>query len=153
MALMRQLGRPSVLTLYDEAGQPAYALLLGMGSQSATLRLGGVTQTVGLVPLAKAWRGEFATLWRVPSGYEARLVNGRGGPLVDWLGQQLAKGNGDATPAPGQVFDAALQARITSFQLSQGLKPDGKVGPATLMQLNRVAGVDEPRLQAEMAAN
>jgi general secretion pathway protein A len=33
-----------------------------------------------------------------------------------------------------------------AFQLTQGLAPDGLVGPQTLMQLNRAAGVDEPRL-------
>ena len=153
LALIRQLGRPSVLTLYDESGKPAYALLVGLTNQSASLRAGGVTQTVNLLSLSKAWRGEFATLWRAPQGYQGKLVSGQVGPAVDWLALQLAKAHGEAPAAGAQKFDAALQAKISAFQVAQGLKPDGLAGPITLMQLNRVAGVDEPRLQAEMASN
>jgi general secretion pathway protein A len=35
---------------------------------------------------------------------------------------------------------------VSTFQRAQGLKPDGIAGPTTFMQLNRVSGVDEPRL-------
>jgi general secretion pathway protein A len=35
---------------------------------------------------------------------------------------------------------------VAAFQVVQGLPADGRAGPLTLMQLNRVAGVDEPRL-------
>ncbi|HET6829669.1 MAG TPA: peptidoglycan-binding protein, partial [Ramlibacter sp.] len=34
-----------------------------------------------------------------------------------------------------------------SFQMAQGLPVDGAAGPMTYMQLNRVAGIDEPRLR------
>ena len=45
---------------------------------------------------------------------------------------------------PGRV---RLQARIQRFQLAQGVTPDGRAGPLTLMLLNRVNGVSEPRLR------
>jgi len=153
LALIRQLSRPSLLTLYDEAGKPAYAVLVGLTSHTASLRAGGVTQGVSLLSLSKVWRGEFATLWRVPQGYQNKLLAGQTGPVVDWLALQVAKLNGEAAPAGMQKFDAALQAKISAFQIAQGLKPDGLAGPITLMQLNRAAGVDEPRLQAELASN
>jgi general secretion pathway protein A len=153
LALIRQLGRPSVLTLYDDAGKPAYAVLVGLTHQSASLRAGGATQTVSLVALSKAWRGGFATLWRTPQGFQAKVPAGNSGPVVDWLAVQLAKVHGDAAPSAPQTFDASLQAKVSAFQLAQGLKPDGQVGPITLMQLNRVAGVDEPRLLADAASN
>ncbi|MBC7955600.1 MAG: AAA family ATPase [Cytophagales bacterium] len=153
LALMRQLARPSVLTLYDDDGKPAYAVLVGLTSQSASLRAGGSTQTVPLLSLTRQWRGEFATFWRVPSGYQNRLQSGQTGPAVDWVVAQLAKAHGEASPVGGQKFDTAVQSKVTSFQLAQGLRPDGKVGPVTVMQLNRVAGVDEPRLQADTASN
>jgi general secretion pathway protein A len=81
------------------------------------------------------------------------LHSGQTGPGVDWLSAQLAKANGEVPPLGSQKFDAAVQGKVTSFQLAQGLRPDGKVGPVTVMQLNRVAGVDEPRLQADSASN
>ena len=153
LALIRMLSRPSLLTLYDDAGKPAYAVLVGVTSHTASLRAGGVTQGVSLLSLSKVWRGEFATLWRVPQGYQNKLLAGQAGPVVDWLALQVAKLNGEAAPAGAQKFDAALQAKVSAFQLVQGLKPDGLAGPITLMQLNRAAGVDEPRLQAELASN
>ena len=153
LALIRQLGRPSVLTLYDDAGKPGYAVLVGLTNQSAILRAGTVTQTVSLLALSRQWRGEFATLWRTPQGYQSKMTAGQTGPAVDWLAVQLAKVHGEAQPAGTQKFDAALQAKVSSFQLAQGLKPDGRAGPITVMQLNRVTGVDEPRLQADTAAN
>ena len=52
--------------------------------------------------------------------------------------------NHEAASAP--LSDAALRAKVSAFQIAQGLKPDGLVGPVTLMQLNRAAGVDEPKL-------
>jgi len=153
LALLRQLGRPSVLTLYDDDGKPVYAVLVGLGNQSASLRAGGSTQSVPLPLLARQWRGEFATFWRAPIGYQNKLLSGQSGPAVDWVVAQLAKAHGEAPPAGSQKFDAVAQGKVTSFQLAQGLKPDGRVGPVTVMQLNRVAGVDEPRLLAESAAN
>ena len=39
-----------------------------------------------------------------------------------------------------------LKARVSNFQRAHGLQPDGVAGPTTFMQLNRLSGVDEPRL-------
>ncbi|MDB5958302.1 peptidoglycan-binding domain-containing protein, partial [Ramlibacter sp.] len=43
----------------------------------------------------------------------------------------------------------ALRAEVRAFQLAQGLPADGRPGPLTYMQLNRVSGVDEPRMRTE----
>lgn len=154
LALIRALARPGVLTLYDEAGRPAFVLLTELGSDHASLRgADGSLQTVTLGALAKAWRGEFATLWRTPPAYGGKVVPGQSGPLVDWMAHQLARANGEAPPSGPRAVDAALLERVSSFQLAHGLRPDGKVGPMTLMHLNRVAGVDEPRLQLTLASN
>ncbi|WP_370656063.1 peptidoglycan-binding domain-containing protein [Klebsiella pneumoniae] len=39
-----------------------------------------------------------------------------------------------------------LTRQLQAFQASQGLQPDGRLGPITLMQVNRAAGIAEPRL-------
>ncbi|MBX3624383.1 MAG: AAA family ATPase [Rhizobacter sp.] len=154
LAMLRALDRPGVLTVYDDAGKPVYVLLMSLGADSATLRgAGGATQTVLLSALAKSWRGEFATLWRTPPAYVGRVPVGQNGPVVDWVAQQVARAQGEALPNTPGTLDAALQERIANFQLAHGLKPDGRVGPITLMHLNRVAGVDEPRLLPTVASN
>ena len=149
LALIRQLGRPGIVTLYDDDNRPIFALLTGLSGRTATLRMGGTVQTVTLVSLAGMWRGEFATLWRAPPGYAPRAVETPPRALAEWLTTQLGSLTG-AAPAPGGVAGgAALKSRVIAFQLAQGLKPDGLVGPTTLMQLNRAIGIDEPRLDTE----
>jgi len=149
LAMVRQLGRPMILMLRDENDKPVYALLTGLTPTSATLRMGGVVQTVSLLSLATMWRGDFATFWRAPPGYASRLVDGASGPAVDWLAAKLAALRGEPRPAGQQKLDAALKAKVYEFQLSHELTPDGQPGPTTFMQLNRAAGVDEPRLSSE----
>ncbi len=146
LALIRQLGRPGIVTLRDANDQPGYALLTGLGPDAATLTVGESTVTAPLGALAAVWRGEFATYWRAPPGYRAPLQSGSTGPVVDALSTQLAGVLGEPSPVGRQIFDAKLKARVAAFQRAQGLQSDGIAGPTTFMQLNRVTGVDEPRL-------
>jgi general secretion pathway protein A len=152
LAVIRQLDRPGIVTLRDANGQAAYALLTGLGPDSATLQVGEVAMNASLSALAQVWRGEFATLWRAPNAYRAPIGNGAPGPSADALSAQLAGWSGDAAPADGQRAAAGLKARVAAFQRAQGLEPDGVAGPATLMQLNRALGVDEPRLLRDAVA-
>ncbi len=146
LALIRQLDRPGIVTLRDASGKPAYALLTALGADSATLQVGEQAMGASLGALAAVWDGEFSTLWRAPAAYRNPLAEGSSGPAVDALATQLAAWFGEPAPAAGRAFDAALRARVSAFQRAQGLKPDGIAGPTTFMQLNRVAGIDEPRL-------
>lgn len=136
LALIRQLGRPGIVTLDRATGSPSYALLTGLTDNSATLRAGGTEQTVTLAALASRWQGDFATLWRAPTGYTPRTANP---DVMNWV----------TTKLPAETAGAPLAQRIKTFQLAQGLPADGQLGPLTFMQLNRVAGVDEPRLRTE----
>jgi general secretion pathway protein A len=145
LAVLRQLGRPGIVTLYDEQQRPVHALLAGITLQGVALRMGGSSQTITPASLERLWRGDFATFWRTPPGYGSDAGSET---LSSWLGEHLAKARGE--PAGREPGEAALKARVQSFQTAQGLKPDGLVGPLTLMQLNRASGVDEPRLPAEM---
>jgi general secretion pathway protein A len=147
LALIRQLGRPGIVTLDAQSGAPSYALLTALSADSATLRAGDSEQTVTLPALAARWRGGFSTLWRAPPGYSGRIADREGGAVVDWLAATLARLDGQPAPTGRQTLDPALKSRVMAFQLAQGLPADGRPGPMTFMQLNRVAGVDEPRLQ------
>jgi len=144
LALIRQLDRPGILMLRDDSDRPVYALLTGLTNDTATLRMAGVSQTISLVSLATLWRGDFATFWRAPPGYNGKLIDAGSGPVATWLATQLTTLRGEHAPNAG--VDTAWKARVSAFQLSQGLKPDGLAGPTTFMQLNRASGVDEPRL-------
>jgi general secretion pathway protein A len=140
LALVRQLDRPGIVVLDRERGTPSYAVLTAVGDRTATLSAGGSVQTVTLAALASRWNGVWATLWRSPPGLEGRAADRNSPEHARWVGRQLT--------AAGLVDDGApLRTRLRSFQLAQGLPADGVLGPMTLMQLNRSAKVDEPRLR------
>lgn len=145
LALIRELGRPGILTLDADSGAPSYAVLTGLTRESATLHAGGTEQKVTLAALAARWQGSFATLWQAPPGYTGRP--GLDGETIDWMAARLAAANGLPPPSGRRAFDAALKSQLRTFQLAQGLPVDGQPGPLTFMQLNRAAGVDEPHLR------
>lgn len=144
---IRQLDRPVVLTLQDDANEKYYALLLGLGRATALLQIGDRRETVTLAALAKRWRGGFTSLWRGPAGYARPIALGDRGDAVDWAAARLAVALGGVVPPPGIVFDAAASARVREFQLTQGLVPDGLPGPRTMIWLAAVAGDQSPHLQ------
>lgn len=137
---IRQLDRPALLTLRSSDGQRRYAQLVSVADDRATLQVGRDRFELAWPALARVWRGEFATFWRTPAGWKTGAQANPSAGLTTWireqLGQQAGLGTGPMT----------LRERVSAFQLSQGLPPDGLAGPATLMQINRVAGIDEPRL-------
>jgi general secretion pathway protein A len=148
--LIRHLDRPGIVTLRDSTDKPVYALLTGLGRQTATLQIGQVSQTVSLVSLATLWRGDFATYWRVPQGYDGKPADGTTVELSKWVSSELGTATGAASrpgPLPGE---SGWKSQVASFQRAQGLKPDGVAGPTTLMLLNRAAGVNEPRLRGDV---
>jgi general secretion pathway protein A len=148
LAVIRQLGRPGIVTLDSATGQPSYAVLIALTDHTATLAAAGTEQTVTLTALAQRWSGDFGTLWRAPEGYRGDPRDGQGGPAVDWVALQLASARGDAAPKAAKL-DPALRDAVRTFQVAQGLPADGRPGPLTYMQLNRAAGVDEPRLRTQ----
>ena len=144
LSLLRQIDRPVLLTLQASEGDHSVAVLLQrLEGESATLQgAQGEALQVPLAQLAPLWRGEIATLWKMPPELPEGGDTAAGGA---WIDQQLAR----AGVAPAGTAPAATRrARILQFQLAQGLTPDGKAGPLTLMLLNRAAGVQEPRLHA-----
>ena len=152
LSLLTQLDRPALLTLQDGNGATRYAVLTRLDAREAWLQMGDSKVRVTLPVLSSLWRGDFATVWRTPDGYRAKVLLGQTGPVVDWLAERLSMLDKQVAPTPPARFDAALQARLQAFQLSQGLKPDGVAGATTFMLINRATGVNEPRLSAATPA-
>jgi general secretion pathway protein A len=141
LGLVRQLERPAVLMLRGADGRIKHALLVALDDRQATLQVGAERVELPLPALAGLWRGEFATFWRLPPGWREGEVGASDPSARAWLESGLtAAGFG-----PGQP----LAERVWAFQLAQGLPPDGRAGPLTVMRLNRLAGVDEPRLAGD----
>jgi general secretion pathway protein A len=138
---VRQLARPGVVTLAGPGGESRYAVLVALDAQQATLQAGAQRFVLTLPALARVWRGEFATFWRVPPGYREGTDLAANAASRGWIEQQLQTVGTDAT--------RPLRERVWAFQLAQGLPTDGVAGPMTLMRLSRTAGSDEPKLESE----
>ena len=155
LGLVRELNRPGIVTLLGDNKRLTYAVLTALTGKTATRRMGTQTIVVTLPVLAEIWMGDFSTLWRAPENHFEKTATGQAWPGGNWLTTELAKvpDTGDATAAvtPGtkQLPESAVRSQVYAFQLAHGLVPDGKVGPMTLMQLNRATGVDEPRLKTD----
>jgi len=148
LAIIRELGRPGILTLDANTARPSYAVLTALTRDTATLRAAGSEQTVTLAALATRWQGDFGTLWRVHPGYNGRLADTKG-PAVQWIATRLAEVNGLPPPEGEVSMNPQLRSRLKTFQLAHGLPGDGQLGAMTFMQLNRVSGVEEPRLRTQ----
>jgi general secretion pathway protein A len=150
LALLRQLGRPGIVSLQGASRVPAYAVLVGLDEQTATLRVGARLHRVRLTALARLWNGEFATYWRAPNGYNSPSPGKSAPALFQELARQLAQL--DRTPVLGgttTALDAALKERVRDFQRAHGLEPDGQPGPLTFMQIESAIGATAPRLQTK----
>ena len=133
---------------WDEGGS-AYAVIVALTEQSATLQVNGKLQTVRVAELVRLWDGNFATYWRVPDGYRP-LAQGGSTPLFfEQLARQLAQLDGIA-PAQTlpQTLSPALRARVLDFQRTHGLKADGQPGPLTLMQIETAIAALTPSATA-----
>jgi general secretion pathway protein A len=146
LAELRQLGRPAIVAVKDDAGVQRHLLLVSLGSAGAGLQIGDRVQVVSLVALGRRMPGRFLTLWRAPPDFRTYMKPGDRGADVDWVAARLAVVNGYAPPEPDRPYDAALAKEVRAFQNAQGLAADGVVGPKTTMALNRAASVPEPQL-------
>ncbi len=139
--LARQLARPALLVLRGRTGLKVHALLVALDDSRATLQVGRERFDLTPQALAGAWRGEIATFWRTPPGWRAGRDAELPAETRAWVEAQLA-------PVASGVPASPWRERVLAYQLLQGLPPDGRAGPLTLMHINRTAGVDEPRLTA-----
>jgi general secretion pathway protein A len=145
---LRQMNKPVALKLLDDKSGEYYATLTSLQGEDAVLTFGDEKRTVDLKELSKSWSGEYLLLWRAPREYRKELKPGEGGPLVAWIDRQLSLAQGRPVEArQGQLYGDEMVKRVKEFQRAAGLKPDGTVGPRTIMRLsavdNREPALDE----------
>lgn len=143
-----QLDQPVVIRLISADRKEYWATLVSLDHQTASLIVAGVTQRVTLSELASSWFGQFVGIWDSPPDYTGRIPLHYRGASVAWLRHKLELVDG--IPDNGSdLFDRALAKRVRKFQLSDGIQPDGLVGPLTLIRLNVRSGTVKPRLVSE----
>ncbi|MCP5364155.1 MAG: AAA family ATPase [Hyphomicrobiales bacterium] len=144
--MLRQLNRPSVLTLVGgDGGQLQYAALIELLGDRAVLSIQGLPQSMPLEELRDRWTGEMRMLWRIPPGFTHALTYGDDDNVIVWVRERLAHvlAEGDASSA-SKVFDAPLLKNVKRFQAQNGMTQDGIIGPSFLIQLRTALDRSDP---------
>lgn len=146
---LRQLNRPAVLALVDDAGDTHYVVLTGLDGDRAHLSIGGVAVDHPSRVVEELWFGDFLLLWRPPNGTEVSLLPGVRDTNVVWLRESLAAIDERyrAEPLNSDEYDQTLAARVREFQRDQRLEVDGLAGQQTQIIINTLLEADTtPRL-------
>jgi len=135
LSLIRQLDRPVVLTLRDDAHPEAFVILWGLDGEHVLIEGPKGPQSWPLALVSARWRGDFVALWQAPEGYVSKILPGQKGPALDWLATRLSQLDKGPVPVLPASLKGALGARVLAF-----------------MQVNRLTGVTEPSLLRQPSA-
>ncbi|HEX4377771.1 MAG TPA: AAA family ATPase [Steroidobacteraceae bacterium] len=149
LAQLRQLNRPAILMLTDDAGAAHQAVLRQLNDADAELLFGDRSYTISVSDLSRYWYGDFVLLWH-PSSRDVRdLSAGMHGALVRQLRAQLDHWDGNAAAAPSDDYDDNLVQLVERFQRAVRLQVDGIAGIETQVALDAaLATPDSPLLQS-----
>ena len=149
--VLRRLNLPAILELTTSEGRKHHVILAGLDGDRATLEIGERRITLPSGEVERFWDGPFTMLWKSPVVGPVPLQPGTGGRDVAWLRRRLGALDGQLPTARGdQIYDDELRRRVTIFQQSEALMPDGIAGEETLVRLVATApGATGPTLSAE----
>ncbi|HEX2965743.1 MAG TPA: AAA family ATPase [Syntrophorhabdaceae bacterium] len=144
---LRQINKPAVLTLFDQAKGKYFGTLISLAEGTALVSLGKEQKSVRVEEIFSRWTGEYTLFWKIPFEYTSPLIRGGRGSFVEWLDQRLAIINKRSVSENKQIYDEELMKQVKQFQISVGLVPDGIVGTRTLIHLSGAADLNGPSLR------
>jgi hypothetical protein len=138
---IKRLGLPVVLVLQEES--ISYVLLQGMDDNRLLVGTVDQVMTVSKQAVENSWLGTYLVAWPQAPGWPPFIGRGNTGPAVDTIMEMATRVD---VPYHGeQVFNAAFELWLKTFQLRNGLEADGIVGRNTLVHL-MTASIEEPQL-------
>lgn len=145
---VKNLNRPTILTLYDNKGLAFYALLSELNGHRASFIVAGQQIELDADVLKNRWFGEYFLLWKPPTVFPGLLFPGQQSPMVSWLALALEQHQLYQANGMEQKLEGALLGALKHFQFTSNLVPDGVLGAQTIIQLNRSIEALGPRLYA-----
>ncbi len=138
---IRQLGLPVVLVLPGDP--PGHLLLSGMERDALVIGDGSSRRTVDRNFVEQRWYGDYLVAWPQAPNWPREIGRGDTGEAVDRVLELATRADQPYAGTP--EFGPDFERWLMSFQVRNGLDPDGIVGPKTLLYLMRFA-IEEPRL-------
>jgi general secretion pathway protein A len=141
---LRIMNRPAVVKLKNAEGKEQPVLLTALDGQSVTIAIDAETKSFTLGDFKERWTGTYTVLSKRPSGYQEKISPGYRGDFVSWIEEKLTRLQGrKIRSGTAGEYDEKLAGEVRKFQKSRGLKPDGVIGPRTILSLN-ADGPDGP---------
>ncbi len=138
---IRNLGLPVVLVLQEDS--PHFLVLRGFSQRGLLVGSGDEVIEVSRDAVESRWLGEYFVAWPQAPGWPAEIRRGESGVAVDIV---IEMAEFAQSPWSGdQEFNAGFETWLMGFQVRNGLKADGIVGPNTLIHL-MAPTITEPRL-------
>lgn len=143
---LRKMDRPAILTLYADDGAPFHVVMAKLVDDKALFLAGDRQYEMALAAITSRWFGEYLLLWQRPPFQRKLLQPGAKGDSVAWLAETLHElGLYEATGREVRL-EGTLLGAFKRFQFSNGLTPDGVLGPMSLIHLNSARKIPGPRL-------
>jgi general secretion pathway protein A len=138
---IRNLGLPVLLVLQGQS--PGMLVLQGFTERALLVGSGEEIIEVSREAIESIWLGEYIVIWPQAPDWPVQIRRGESGAAVDIV-MEMAEFAEPAWQGSG-VFDAGFETWLLTFQRRHGLKPDGIVGPNTLIYL-MAPTITQPRL-------
>lgn len=149
---LRKINRPAILTLYGDEGAPFHVVMSKLEGNLAIFIAGGKQFELDFSKIASHWVGEYLLLLQRPLLQQDILAQKEPRASVAWLAKTLQElGLYEATGQETRL-DGPLLAAFKRFQVSNGLTPDGVLGPMTLAYLNSARNLAGPHLYSTGAS-
>lgn len=146
METLRKINRPVILTLYGDEGAPFHVVMARLEGNRAIFIAGGKQYELALSAIASYWFGEYLLLWQRPPLQRDILQPGETGASVAWLAKALQELGLYVATGQEVRLEGSLLVAVKRFQFSNGLTPDGVLGPMTLIHLNTARNLAGPHL-------
>ena len=146
---LRNMNRPAVLTLYNDEGAPFHVVISGLNEDSALFIAGNTQHELALSAITSRWFGEYLLLWQQPPFKRKLLQPGERGASVSWLAETLQQLEVYEATGREVRLEGTLLGAFKRFQFSNGLTPDGVLGPMSMIHLNTASKLPGPRLSQQ----
>jgi len=122
---------------------PMWLLLQGIDGDRVLVGAEGDLQTVSKESVELLWLGSYRVIWPQASEWPAVIKRGDDSSAVSTIMEMATRVD---VPYHGeQTFGADFERWLKSYQIRNGLEPDGIVGRKTLLYLMS-ASIDDPKI-------
>jgi len=146
---LRAINRPAILRLYNDDGSPFHVVMAGLKKERALFVADEQQRELSLQALTSRWFGEYLLLWERPPFKRQLLMPGGTGDAVAWLAESLEALDLYQTTGQEVRLSGELLGAFKRFQVSQGLTPDGVLGPMSQIYINTARDLTGPRLNQQ----